>query len=95
MTIEELALICKAHELIEGGNRHCKLINEAYKLIPGMPKSVTRNNKINAINRYFEKMRAETLAHLMVNKEIENERKEGRNPTGFTFTNTKEEITNR
>ena len=66
MTVEDLVVICNAHELIQSGNRHCKKINEAYKLIS--KKRITRNQKIEAIENYFNKVADETLAQLLIDK---------------------------
>jgi sensor histidine kinase regulating citrate/malate metabolism len=59
-------VICNAHELIQSGNRHCKKINEAYKLIS--KKRITRNQKIETIENYFNKVADETLAQLLIDK---------------------------
>lgn len=85
MTVEQLAIICQAHELIEAGSTHCKLINTAYKLIPDHKKTVTRKQKIIAINDYFNKVRAETLARMIVKKQINEKAGQNIIITGFTF----------
>jgi len=66
MTVEDLVIICNAHELIQNGNRHCKKINEAYKLIS--IKRATRNQKIEAIEKFFNKIADETLAQMLIDK---------------------------
>jgi hypothetical protein len=66
MTVEELAVICQAHEGIKTGGRNCKFINAAYKLIS--TKRVTKNKKIEAINKYFDTVANEVLAELLVLK---------------------------
>jgi hypothetical protein len=66
MTVEDLVVICNAHELIQSGNRHCKKINEAYKLISN--KRATRNRKIEIIEKYYNKVADETLAQLLIDK---------------------------
>jgi hypothetical protein len=92
MTVEELALICQAHELIESGSRHCKLINKAYKLVPGSLKSATRNKKIEAINNFFDQVRAETLARLIVRQKLSEKAGENIIVTGITFTEDSEAV---
>ena len=71
MTIEEMVIVCKAHEGIQAGLRNCKYINEAYKLISN--KKVTKNKKILTIEEYFNRVRAETLGTLIVRKEAQKE----------------------
>jgi len=66
MTVEDLVVICNAHELIQSGNRRCKKINEAYKLISN--KRATRNQKIEIIEKYYNKVADETLAQLLIDK---------------------------
>ena len=46
MTVDELVIICQAHEGIMSGGRNCKYINKAYKLLPNNEKKVTKNKKI-------------------------------------------------
>lgn len=66
MTIEELAIICQAHEGIKTGGRNCKYINTAYKLISN--KKVTKNKKILVINQYFDYVANKALAELLIQK---------------------------
>lgn len=66
MTVEQLAIICQAHEGIKTGGRNCKYINVAYKLISN--KKVTKNKKIEVINKYFNTIANETLAELLISK---------------------------
>lgn len=66
MTIEQLAVICRAHEGIKAGGRNCKYINQAYKLIS--KKIATKNQKIGVINKYFDKIADETLAQILIDK---------------------------
>jgi hypothetical protein len=66
MTVEELAVICQAHEGIKTGGRNCKFINAAYKLISN--KKCTKNQKILTINKYFDTVSNEVLAQILIDK---------------------------
>lgn len=66
MTVEEMAVVCQAHEGILTGGRNCKFINPAYKLISN--KKATKNKKIEAINKYFDTIANEILAELLITK---------------------------
>jgi len=66
MTIEELAVVCQAHEGIMAGGRNSQFINPAYKILSN--KKATKNKKIAVINQYFDTVANEVLAELLVLK---------------------------
>lgn len=70
MNIEEVYNLCVLHEKLKSGQRSCKDINKIYVTLPGVPKSATKNKKIQEINKYFDTLADNTIKRYLINKQI-------------------------